>query len=160
MRFATRFDRWLVVLLAATAAITCFILPAFRLLNPALRGLPIEIVILPIAIWVVALAATLPQYYEVRGEELFLRLGWRRISIPYEALAELQTMSDSRSAGVFSTERVLVVTQGGEAVSDCTGGSGRLSGASRAEGSAAGAEELRAGAAVIESDRDLITVRT
>jgi len=50
----------------------------------------------------------------VAGDGLFLRQGWRRILIPYASLVELQCMTDSRSAGVFSTQRILVVTAEGK----------------------------------------------
>jgi len=69
---------------------------------------------MPLAIWLIALPCTLLQYYEVREDGLFLRQGWRKSLSPYASLVELQSMSDSRSAGVFSTDRVLAVTQEGK----------------------------------------------
>lgn len=60
------------------------------------------------------LVSVLPQYYQVRADGLFLRQGWRRTSIPWKLLVQMQTMQDSRSAGVFSTQRILVVTESGK----------------------------------------------
>jgi hypothetical protein len=111
MRFATKFDRWLVVVLVLTGALTCVILP-IRFLVSSPHSAPIGAFI-PLAIWLIVLPSTLPQYYEVREDGLFLRQGWRKTLIPYESLAELQPMSDSRSAAVFSTDRILVITQAG-----------------------------------------------
>jgi hypothetical protein len=108
VRFATKFDRWLVVLLVLAATMTCVMLPAMHFF---VTGIPLGLVFLPAIIWAAALVGTLPQYYEVREDGLFLRQGWRKTLIAYAQLTELQPMSDSRSAGVFSTDRVLVITQ-------------------------------------------------
>ncbi len=64
--------------------------------------------------WIVVLVSVLPQYYEVRDGGLFLKQGWRRTLIPWNLLVQMQTMQDSRSAGVFSTQRILVVTESGK----------------------------------------------
>ena len=114
MRFATKFDRWLVVVLVLAAPVTGVVLPAVHFLAPGAHPAPRWVVLLSPALWLVGLLCTLPQYYEVREDCLFLRQGWRKSLIPYPSLVELQPMSDSRSAGVFSTDRILVVTQGGK----------------------------------------------
>jgi hypothetical protein len=67
-----------------------------------------------LAFWGIVLSCMLPQYYEVLESGLFLRQGWRKSLIPYASLVELQPMSDSRSSGVFSTQRILVVTREGK----------------------------------------------
>ncbi len=110
LRFATRYDRWL-VLSVACAAVFPFI--------TALSMVPKQPVMLLVAMllavfWIVVLVSVLPQYYQVRADGLFLRQGWRRTSIPWKLLVQMQTMQDSRSAGVFSTQRVLVVTESGK----------------------------------------------
>jgi hypothetical protein len=110
MRFETRYDRRLVVLLALTAVVTCVGLPVARVLAPNSHPGPVWLSFIPLLVWLIVLPCTLPQYYEVRENGLFLRQGWRRILIPYASLVELQSMSDSRSAGVFSTQRLLVAT--------------------------------------------------
>lgn len=99
------------VLSVACAAVFPFI--------TALSMVPKQPVMLLVAMvlvvfWIVVLVSVLPQYYEVRDGGLFLRQGWRRTLIPWNLLAQLQTMQDSRSAGVFSTQRVLVVTESGK----------------------------------------------
>jgi hypothetical protein len=102
MRFETRYDRWLAALTVLAAVVTCVVVPARRLLAPGSQPAPA---------W---LTVTLPQYYEVVESGLFLRQGWRKSLIPYASLVELQPMSDSRSSGVFSTQRILVVTREGK----------------------------------------------
>lgn len=67
-------------------------------------------------IWALCLAATLPQYYEVRDDGLFIRQGWKRFLLPYDALIELQSFSNAVSGPVFSTQRLMVVTRDGRKV--------------------------------------------
>jgi len=114
MRFETKFDRWLVVVLVLAAVATCVVIPALRILAPGPHPGPLWGPVLPLAIWLIMLPCTLPQYYEVRETGLFLRQGWRRSLIPYESLVELQSRSDSMSAAVYSTDRILVVTKEGK----------------------------------------------
>ena len=114
MRFETKFDRWLVIVLAFTACVT-FSVPASLLLKPGPHPTP-QIVagcFVPV-IWLIVLSATLPQYYEVRADGLFIRQGWRKSLIPYASLVEVQAVSDSRSAAVFSTDRILIATGNGK----------------------------------------------
>ena len=114
MRFTSKFDRWLVIVLILSACVTCVILPAIAFFGPVPRtGIP-WFALTPVVIWAVMLLATLPQYYEVREDGLFLRQGWRRALIPYPSLTELQSMTDSRSGGVFSADRILLVTREGK----------------------------------------------
>jgi hypothetical protein len=116
MRFETRYDRWLVILLVVAAVATCIVLPAMQWLAPGAHSAPVWVTLLPLLIWAFVLPCTLPQYYEVREDGLFVRQGWRKFLFPYASLVELQPMSDSRSAAVFSTSRILVVAQGGKRV--------------------------------------------
>jgi hypothetical protein len=111
MRFATKFDRGIVWLLLPAAVFTGVVLPILRLLHIGAHPAPLPIALFPIPIWLFALAATLPQYYEVRGDGLFIRQGWRRVLVPYPSLAELKGGFDSRSAGVYSMDRVVIVTR-------------------------------------------------
>jgi len=98
MRFATRFDRWLVVLLVVAALVSCGAVPYL------------------VPIWLAVLSTMLPQYYEVRESGLFIRQGWQEILIPYASLIELQSVTNSMSAAVFSSQRILVVTSEGRRV--------------------------------------------
>lgn len=113
MRFKTKFDRWLVVVLILTAALTCVILPLVRLFVPTPRPVPLAAVFLPLVIWLIVLPSTLPQYYDVRDDGLFIRQGWRKSLIPYASITEVQSVTDSRSAAVFSVDRILVDTRSG-----------------------------------------------
>lgn len=114
MRFETRFDRWLVVMLILAAAVSCVVLPVIRFLAPGPNPGPLWFAFTPWVIWLIVVPCALPQYYEVREDGLFLRQGWRKSLIPYASLVELQSRSDSMSAGVFSTDRILVVTKEGK----------------------------------------------
>ncbi|MBZ5578129.1 MAG: PH domain-containing protein [Acidobacteriia bacterium] len=107
MRFSTKFDRWLVALLIVAAAVSLGGPTAGWLAH---QSPPFPVLLFAWVIWIGVLLATLPQYYEVRDDGLFIRQGWRKALIPYASLVELQPNTDSRSAGVFSTDRLLVVT--------------------------------------------------
>ena len=69
---------------------------------------------LPSLVWLFVIPCTLPQYCETRLNGLFLRQGWKRILIPWRSLVQLQSVTDSGSAGVFSTQRILVVSSEGK----------------------------------------------
>jgi hypothetical protein len=111
MRFETKFDRWLVVVLAIAACAT-FSLPASLFLKPGPHPTPqiVAACFVPV-LWFIVLSGTLPQYYEVSLDGLFIRQGWKKSLIPYASLIEVTPQSDSRSAAVFSTDRILIVTQ-------------------------------------------------
>jgi hypothetical protein len=115
MRFETKFDRWLVIVLALAACAT-FSLP-FSLLKPGPHLAPqiVAAFFVPL-LWIAVVSCTLPQYYEARADGLFIRQGWKKSLIPYESLLEVQSVSDSRSAAVFSTDRILIVTQDNKSV--------------------------------------------
>ena len=108
IRFQTRFDTWLVVILILAILVSCVAPALLALAHRSGAAYPFYV---SLPIWLIAIAATLPQYYEIRAEGLFLRQGWRKNLIRFEDLTEIQPMSDSRSAGVFSTERILIVTR-------------------------------------------------
>jgi Bacterial PH domain len=114
MRFETRFDQGLVSLMALAAVASCVAPPVLRFLAPGPNPGPPWLAFTPWGIWLIVLPCMLPQYYEVRETGLFLRQGWRKSLIPYSSLVELQPRSDSMSAAVFSTDRILVVTAEGK----------------------------------------------
>jgi hypothetical protein len=110
MRFATKFDRWLVILLIGAAVLTVP-LPIWGFLtNPAATGSLWRAILVPL-VWLVFLPCTLPQYYEVRSDCLFIRQGWRKIMLPYASLVALQPVTEYSSAPVFSTGRLVVTTR-------------------------------------------------
>ncbi len=113
MRFKTKFDRSLVVVLVLTAVLTCLLLPGIRLFAPNTRPVPLFAVLMPLLIWAIVLPATLPQYYDVRDDGLFVRQGWKKSLIPYASINEVQSVTDTRSAAVFSAERIQIVTGAG-----------------------------------------------
>ncbi|HTA46240.1 MAG TPA: PH domain-containing protein [Bryobacteraceae bacterium] len=114
MRFKTKFDRWIVIVLTLTSVLTCIVLPLIRLLVPGSQPVPLPAVFLPVVIWLIVLPNTLPQYYDLREDGLFIRQGWRKSLIPYSSIAEVQSMTDTRSAAVFSADRIHIVTQNGK----------------------------------------------
>jgi hypothetical protein len=107
MRFETRYDTWLVTLLAAVGLIL-FGLPLALYSTLAAHGLPIWPLLPGPAIFVLVLFATLPQYYEVREEGLYIRQGWKKTLLSYSAICELRVWNSALSAAVFSTHRLMV----------------------------------------------------
>jgi hypothetical protein len=114
MRFKTKYDRWLVILLLIAAVCTCALIPVLSLRERGFSKAWLWTNLILLTIWAIALFSTLPQYYEVKQEGLFLRQGWRKRLIPYASLMGLHKNSDSRSAGVFSTDRILITTKEGK----------------------------------------------
>lgn len=112
MRFETRYNRWLVTLLAAVGMILLG-LPLVLYFPLAAHGQPIWPLLPGPAIFIVALFATLPQYYEVREEGLFIRQGWKKTLLYYPALSELRIWNSALSAAVFSTHRLMVTATPG-----------------------------------------------
>jgi hypothetical protein len=107
MRFETRYDRWLVaVLIVIGLLLFGFPLALFPVL--ASHGQPIWPLLPGPVIYLLALSATLPQYYVLREEDLYIRQGWKKALIPYSALCELKAMNSALSAPVFSMHRLLV----------------------------------------------------
>ncbi len=113
MRFETKFDWWIVVALMGAAAVT-LPLPALRILKLGTHSAPFWLAFFPWLVWAYVLSCTLPQYYDVRPDGLFIRQGWRKILLPYASLAGVQPVSEALSAAVFSTDRVLVTTRQGK----------------------------------------------
>lgn len=110
MRFSTRYDRWLVMVVVLAAILTCFGEPLLAFFAPGSHPAPVWLRFLAWPLWILVLACMLPQYYEVRETGLFPRQGWRRTLIPWASVADVQSVSDARSAGVFSTQRLLITT--------------------------------------------------
>jgi hypothetical protein len=113
MRFETKYDPWLVALLGLAAILTCIVVPAVRIVAPGSHPGPLWLTLMPLVLWLIVITCTWPQYYEVRENGLFLRQGWKKSLIPYASLVELQPLSHSRSAGVFSTDPILLITRQG-----------------------------------------------
>jgi hypothetical protein len=114
MRFKTKYDLWLVVVLIFVAILTCVAIPAVRFHDFGVTGLLSVFSLLTWAIWLIVIPCTLPQYYEVREDGLFIRQGWKRTLLAYASLTELQTMRDWSSAAVYSADRILIVTDAGK----------------------------------------------
>jgi hypothetical protein len=113
MRFETKYDTWLVIVLGLASTLTCVVLPVVRIVAPGSHPGPLWLTLMPVVLWLIVITCTLPQYYELRANGLFIRQGWKKSLIPYASLVELQPVSDSRSAGVFSTDRILLSTLAG-----------------------------------------------
>ena len=114
MRFETRCDAWLVVVLCAVALLMV-VTPAGLYLSHAVRGAQMWLFLVGPAIFAFALAATFPQYYELRDDGMFIRQGWKRALLGYGSLRELRAETGVLSAPVLSTHRVYVtVVPGGE----------------------------------------------
>ena len=113
MRFETKFDRWVVSIVVLGVVVGCAIPVVLMLLLPVrepLFGLLPFVPLVPLA----ALASSLPQYYEVREDGLFIRQGWRKVLLPYASLRELRRERNFFSAPVFSTDRIFLSTNIGK----------------------------------------------
>jgi len=116
MRFETRYDAWLVTVLAAVGAILLG-LPLVLYPTLAAHGQPVWPLLPGLAVFVLALSATLPQYYEVREEGLYIRQGWKKRLLPYPAICELRIWNSAFSAAVLSTHRLMITAvPGGQLV--------------------------------------------
>jgi hypothetical protein len=107
MRFETRYDIWLVTVLGAIGLI---LLGLLVVVSPVLawHGQPFWPLLPGPVIYVLVLSATLPQYYEVREDGLYIRQGWKKTLLSYPALCELRVWDSALSAAVFSTHRLMV----------------------------------------------------
>lgn len=81
MRFATKVHRWLLALLAVAFVILGVIMPLKAWFAPGPHPPALPVFFLPWAIWSIVLPCTLPQYYEVREDGLFIRQGWPKGSV-------------------------------------------------------------------------------
>jgi hypothetical protein len=115
MRFETRYDCSIVVILSVVALLVGVVLPALRILAPRDHPAPLWLAFMPLAVCLIIVCSALPQYYEIRQNGLFLRIGWRRVLIPFDSLAEVRCNSDTRGFGIaFSSDRMLVATKEGD----------------------------------------------
>jgi hypothetical protein len=112
MRFETRYDKWIVGVLIA-AGLILFGLPLALYSNLMAHGQPVWTLFFGPVIFCIVLAGTLPQYYELREDGLFIRRGWKKALLPYSDLRELSTVNSTLSAPVFSTHRLLVTAAHG-----------------------------------------------
>ena len=112
MRFETKFDRGPVIMLVVATSLA-IVVPASFFLSPGPDAPPILAYFFPLLLLAVVSCA-LPQYYELRDEGLFIRQGWRKNLIPYASLVEVQSVSDARTAAVFSTDRIVIVLTNGK----------------------------------------------
>jgi hypothetical protein len=114
MRFETRYDKWLAGVLIAVGLIVFGQPVAALYFSHTGHGQPIWPLFLPgPAIYLLVLSATLPQYYELREEGLFIRQGWKKALLAYSALCEVYTVNSVLSAPVFSTHRLQVTAAPG-----------------------------------------------
>jgi hypothetical protein len=118
MRFETRYDTWIVAVLIGAGLLELGLPPALYFGHVG-RGAPLWVIfagpLVMIVVMSVVFAATLPQYYEVRDEGLFIRQGRKKVLLPYAALRELRADTGVLSAPVFSMSRIyLSATPGGQ----------------------------------------------
>ena len=69
--------------------------------------------LIPISGSIAVLAATLPQYYQLRTDGLFIKQGWHRSLIAYDALLSAKAVDSTLSSGVFSAARIGIETKDG-----------------------------------------------
>lgn len=109
MRFKTRYDLWLVAVLLFVAVgwtISALVLQS--------QGTPFSEYwkrLIPGVILVFfTLVFCLPQYYEIRENDLFIRRGLMKKILPFSSIIELQQTISALSAPVFSMHRILITT--------------------------------------------------
>ena len=114
MRFETKFSRGMKPALALAVVFLCvgslvYILNPYHRTDRTVLSLLLPIAYLLIVPW------AWPQYYDVREDGLFLRQGFSKNLIPYQFLVVLRSIqANSRNLRVFSTDRILVVTETGQ----------------------------------------------
>jgi len=108
MRFATKFDRRIAAGVILIAMLTLGLAARGWLILDRTGPAPLLGVS---ALWLYAVLSMLPQYYELREDGLFLRLGVaRKALIPYASLVNVQPEKSTRAAGVFSVDRIRIAT--------------------------------------------------
>lgn len=106
MRFQTKVDTWLAACLSIGILVS-FVGPLAIVTGSLLRQRQLPwILLIPVAIWILALAATMPQYYELRRDGLLIRQGWRKALINYRDLRSVRPVESGWSAAVYSSSRV------------------------------------------------------
>ena len=112
MRFSTRFDSWLLFILVIAGFLSLVTFPVLL----SLSGLPFPwgIMALPITVWTLVVVTTLPQYYELQRDDLYIRQGWKRYMLAYESIVDVKQFRSFQSAGVYSTRRISIHTQNGK----------------------------------------------
>ena len=107
MRFKTRYDAWLVAVLSAVA-LEMLVMPCAFYFTNVVQGAQMWLFLVGPVIMAFVLSLTLPQYYELRDDGMFIRQGWRRALLSYDGLRELRAETGVLSAPVFSTHRIYV----------------------------------------------------
>ncbi len=107
MRFKTRYDAWLVVVLSVVA-LEMIVMPCAFYFTHVVRGAPMLLFLIGPMIMAFVFSLTLPQYYELRPDGMFIRQGWKRALLSYDALRELRAKTGVLSAPVFSTHRIYI----------------------------------------------------
>ena len=112
VHFQTKVDPW-VGITVAIAALFTLVAPVVFILSSMVSRQPVDwTLLIPVGAWIIVLAATLPQYYELRADGLFIRQGWRRSLVAYDALVSAEAVDSTLSSGVYSTERIRIGTEG------------------------------------------------
>ena len=112
MRFETKFD-WgtkAALVVGAIGIPLILVLGFLRHRTFTSWWIPIS----PITAQLLVAPWSLPQYYEVREDGLFIRQGFRRTLIPYASLVTIRPAPIARAFRVFSMDRLLVATETGK----------------------------------------------
>ena len=107
MCFRAKFSRLNLALLLNSGILVC--VAPLLLMQTGSNPILIILCVAPFLFWCLFLSFHLPQYYELRDGELLLFKGWRKVSIPYASLIELQPYSGER--GLFSRDMMQLITR-------------------------------------------------
>ncbi len=111
MRFKTGFRRWIAPAQPIAQRLFGFTLVGLSLTRLLLSHRRQEVLwgmSFMMLGWLGGVSTCWPQYYETRGDGLFIRQGWRRFLVPYGELTRVVSASCVLSAADFLTDRVAV----------------------------------------------------
>jgi hypothetical protein len=108
MKYPTKVDRWLTVVMAISALVTVSI-PICIILSPGISILQVwGTVLFAICIIGFVAAVSLPTYYEVQSDRLIIRSGLLRWSIQLDEIVSVTPVSNPLSGPAWSLDRLAV----------------------------------------------------
>ncbi|HEX5731882.1 MAG TPA: PH domain-containing protein [Blastocatellia bacterium] len=108
MKHPTKVDRWLTIVLAISALVLVSI-AVFGLLNQGIASLAAWVPALLVVLTTGAVAAvSLPTYYEVQSDRLFIRSGLLRWTVPLDEIVSVTPTSNPLGSPAWSLDRLEV----------------------------------------------------
>ena len=115
MHFDMKVDTLIGVVLGLSSVATFFVPLVYACREVVLyHRAPSWMTIFCIAIWLCVIPSTLPQYYALEDDHMFIRQGWHKVSIPYRNISEVKAVYETWSSAVFSADRLVITTTQGK----------------------------------------------